>query len=48
MYKISDSYVRKDSKRDDLLSHYDEELWYEEIKEPRKLAYHILKKYKYI
>jgi len=48
MYKISDLHVRKDSKRDDLLSYYDEELWYEEIKEPRKLAYHILKKYKYI
>lgn len=48
MQKISDSPVRKDWKREDLLSYYDEEFWWDETKKPRKRAYHILRKYKYI
>lgn len=48
MHKISASPVREDWERNDLLDYYDEELWREEIKEPRRDAYRILKKFKYV
>lgn len=48
MFRIKESLVRKDWKREDLIPYYDEKLWNMERKEPHKKAYKILKKFDYI